>query len=209
MSLQVKRLVNRPVNSNCYVIYDIAVNSECVIIDPGTEDCMELEGFLSESELIPVVIVLTHEHFDHCWGCNYIQNKYRIPILCSEICREKVRHHKTNCSIFYNPSGAFDIAGAIVTIDNNLLFNGHSIYVNSVPGHTESSIVINVGKHIFTGDALINGQRTVSKLPGGSKQKVIDSCVFFESFLGKEMIVHPGHLSEFYLDDCDLAETLR
>lgn len=211
MSLQVKLINNRPVNSNCFVIYDKNVNNECIVIDPGTEDCLELEQFLLEESLSPVKIVLTHEHFDHCWGCNYLQGKYNIPILCSELCALRVRHHKTNYSVFYNPLSTFDINGEIKTFtDRELLeFNGHRLRFVIVQGHTDSSMVVEVEKHLFTGDALINGLKTVSRLPGGSKQKVIESRIFFESYKGKCVIVHPGHLDEFYLDDCNLTEILK
>lgn len=211
MSLQVKLINNRPVNSNSFIVYDKDVNNECFVIDPGTDDCLELEQFLSEESLIPVKIVLTHEHFDHCWGCNFLQNKYNVPIVCSELCASRVRHHKTNYSVFYNPLASFDINGEIKAIADGetVLFNGHNLKFMIVQGHTDSSMVIELEKHLFTGDALINGLKTVTKLPGGSKQKAIESRSFFEEYNGKGVLVHPGHLEEFILDDCNITEILK
>lgn len=211
MSLQVKLINNRPVNSNSFVIFDKDVNNECIVVDPGTADCLELERFLSELSLTPIKIVLTHEHFDHCWGCNYLQNKYNIPIVCSKLCASRVRHHKTNYSVFYNPLASFDINGEIKAIGDGVTldFYRHNLKFMIVQGHTDSSMVIELENHLFTGDALINGLKTVTKLPGGSKQKAIESHSFFESYKGKGFLVHPGHLEEFYLDECNLVEILK
>lgn len=202
MPLTVKQIINRPVNSNCFIIYDKIINNECIIIDPGTEDCYDLELFLLEYNLIPIKIILTHEHFDHCWGCNYLQEKYNIPILCSDLCSKKVRYHKTNYSVFYSPQCSFDVPGEIIILhDHDVInFNSYNINIFLTPGHTDSSITIIIENHIFTGDSLIKGLKTVTKLPGGSKTKLLETISFYWNLKGNNYIVHPGHLEEFLLD---------
>ena len=37
MALEIIRIINRPIDSNCYIIFDESINNECVIIDPGSE----------------------------------------------------------------------------------------------------------------------------------------------------------------------------
>lgn len=203
MPLIIKKIQNNPINSNCYVIFDKSINDECIIIDPGTENCVGLEEILLELDLIPIKIILTHEHFDHCWGCNYLQNKYNIPILCSKICSERVRHHKTNYSVYFNPQHSFDIKGEILVLHSVdvIMFNCHKINVYQTPGHTDSSITLVVENHIFTGDTLIRGLETITKLPGGSKTKLLRTIYFYKGLKGNNYLVHPGHLEEFKLDD--------
>ena len=55
--------------------------------------------------LIPEYIILTHEHFDHIWGCNYLVNKYSTRIICSKQCAFAIRDAKRNHSLFYNQKG--------------------------------------------------------------------------------------------------------
>ena len=86
----VKRFVNNPVPSNCYVVSSRESDGDCVIIDPGSIDNNELLSFLTSKRLTPKYIVLTHEHFDHAWGVNGLVEKYSIPIVCSELCSKNI-----------------------------------------------------------------------------------------------------------------------
>ena len=84
--LQVKQIINTPIDSNCFVIYDKEKGDNCIIVDPGSEDNSHLYELLKSEELNPQYIVLTHEHFDHCWGVNQLVEKYHLPIVCSQLC---------------------------------------------------------------------------------------------------------------------------
>ena len=94
--LSVHTIVNNPVPSNCFVLYDKAVGRKCVVVDPGSKSDGELFAFLDKEDLVPQYIILTHEHFDHCWGVNELVEKYQIPIICSELCAECIRYEKRN-----------------------------------------------------------------------------------------------------------------
>lgn len=80
MNLTVLKIENYPVASNCYVLYDKSQGNTCILVDPGSENCDSLERTLEEHELLPEYIILTHEHFDHIWGCNYLTNKYKCKL---------------------------------------------------------------------------------------------------------------------------------
>ena len=83
MALKVVRIINQPVTSNCFLLYDREVNNDCLVVDPGSEYPDELEQLLRDLNLYPKYILLTHEHFDHIWGCNYLVEKYHSKIICS------------------------------------------------------------------------------------------------------------------------------
>ena len=205
--ITIHQIVNNPVPSNCFVLYDKAVGQECVVVDPGSKNDDELFAFFEEEGLVPQYIVLTHEHFDHCWGVNELVEKYQIPIICSELCSECLPFEKRNCSVFYDYKERFVITSKTISVEflNNVLpFAGKEIRFFSTPGHTNASVCFTIGRNIFTGDTLIKGLRTVTKLPTGSVAKLHESMELFRSMQGEGKKVYPGHGDVFNLDEYNL-----
>ena len=205
--LQVKLIKNHPIDSNCYVIYDKAFGGDCVIVDPGSEDCSRLYEFLASEELSPKYIILTHEHFDHCWGVNQLRNNYtNVKLICSSECSVAIQSRKKNYSVFYQQPG-FDVEAADIEVESNdLLLNWYkySISFITAQGHTASGILFSIEKYLFTGDELINGIKTVTKLKTGSKDKLVETVYNLKSLQGKQLTVCPGHGDLFDLDGYDL-----
>ena len=206
--LVVKRIINTPVPSNCFVVYDKSESTNCIIVDPGTKNNEELLAFISSNELIPQYIILTHEHFDHCWGVNCLVEKYRIPIVCSHSCSEAIRFEKRNCSVFYDNNKRFVILSPTISIESvncKLLFANKEIYFFETPGHSDASICFTIEKVLFTGDTLIEGTRTITKLPSGSILKLKESLAKINKYKGQGLIVYPGHGDLFELDNYNLG----
>jgi Zn-dependent hydrolases, including glyoxylases len=210
--LTVQSFVNSPVTSNCYVLYDRDFGNECIIVDPGSRSEKELVDYLDGENLIPKFIILSHEHFDHCWGVNELVVKYRIPIICSEICAEAIKHEKRNCSVFYDDKDSFTINEKTKTTEE---LYGSIKFCNSVvrffytPGHTDASLCFSIGRFLFTGDTLIKDERTVTKLPTGSSEKLRKSIAIISSLKGNDYLVCPGHGSSFLLDEYDLETSMK
>ena len=205
--LVVKRIINIPVSSNCFVVYDKSESTNCIIVDPGTKDNKELIAFISEEELSPVYIILTHEHFDHCWGVNDLVSRYHVPVICSALCGECIKYEKRNCSVFYDNTEAFEIhlgTISIETLNFTLKFGNDVIRFFTTPGHTDASISFMMGKCLFTGDALIKDMRTVTKLPTGSIKKLKETFETYRRLQGKGYKVCAGHGESFMLDGYDL-----
>lgn len=206
MSLEVKQIVNNPVQSNCFIIYDIRKCTDCIVIDPGSDDNSLLDAFLSSYNLNPIYVLITHEHFDHCWSVDKVRFKYGSKLICSSICSMRIQDAKKNLSLFYDQKG-FELNAADYTvsaISDKLEWHGNSITFKETPGHTDSSISIIINNMIFTGDALIKDVKTVTKLLTGSAsdQKITDE--FFKSLKGNGFIVYPGHGDIFNLDSYNL-----
>lgn len=203
MHILVERILNKPIDSNSFVVYS-SENGSCIIIDPGTEDSTDLLKFIHENNLQPEYIFLTHEHFDHIWGVNKIKNLYDLDLVCSIDCALKIVDKKKNMSIFYNQLG-FETYAADVLIDddnNCLIWNGIQVEFILTPGHTNASLCILINNHLFTGDTIIKNFKTVVKLPGGSKLKLRESLSLLDlKFAGKQIIVHPGHGESFFYDE--------
>lgn len=203
MALTIYTIHNDPIDSNSYIVYDKDISPNCIIIDPGEKDCFEVERFMDWEKLNPQFIILTHEHFDHCWGCNYLQDKYNISILCSRRCSEAIKNSKLNLSIFFSPNDPFQIFGRTqqVTEGNCIELIGKRVFFYETKGHTSSSISILIENALFTGDTLIKGCKTVTRLPSGSKEELLQSFQLYASFRGRGLHIYPGHGEPFELDE--------
>ena len=204
--LEVIHIENSPVPSNCYIIFDKACRENCIVVDPGSEDSNKLFGTLESIGLIPQYIILTHEHFDHCWGVNAIREKYpNVKLICSAECSNTIQDKKKNYSVFYEQPG-FNVGSADIIIENgdNFTWNDNIISFVFAQGHSASGVIFIIDNYIFTGDEFIKGVKTVTKLKTGSKEKLRISLKFLASQQGNNLIVCPGHGEMFYLDDCVL-----
>ena len=192
-------------------LFDKAGGNNCVVIDPGSENNNHFYQFLEQEQIIPEYIILTHEHFDHCWGVNDIRNVYpNVKLVCSQICSEAIQNRKKNYSVF-NQQPGFELRPAdIVLEDVNwfLNWNGYQIRFESAQGHSAAGIVLFIDKYVFTGDTLIKGIKTVTKLKTASKERLLESLSMLENEKGKNLIVCPGHGEMFGLDGYDLNKAL-
>lgn len=203
----IHRIVNIPVPSNCFVLYDKSANSDCIIVDPGTKNNEELIAYITKQELTPVYIILTHEHFDHCWGVNELLSLYHVPIVCSKFCAEAIKDSKKNCSVFYDNLEAFEIDSETISVEDlnfKLFWGSYEVKFYLTPGHTDASISFTIGGGLFTGDALIKDMRTVTKLPTGSMVKLKELLEQLKRMQGYGFEIYPGHGDVFELDGYDL-----
>lgn len=186
---------NHPVDSNCYILHQ-AGKEKCVIIDPGTNGSEDVIQFLESNGLTPVYIILTHEHFDHIWGVQSLVDKYQCKVICSGLCGHRISIAKCNLSFFH------DQVGFTVNVDtmsseslpNGISFHDSQILFKNTPGHTDSCMCIIIGGLLFTGDTLIPGEKTVTKLPTGSKVALKSTLLWMKKlFTENNFTVYPGH----------------
>ncbi len=186
---------NYPVNSNCYVIYQVG-KEECMIIDPGTNESKEVLQFLNSKRLKPIYVILTHEHFDHIWGVQSLIDKFKCKVICSNLCGLRISIAKSNLSLFYDQVGfALKVnSESSESFIDGIFFLESQIIFKNTPGHTDSSICIIIENLLFTGDTLIPGEKTVTKLPTGNKEDLELTHLWLkELFIADDYIIYPGH----------------
>ncbi|KQO33258.1 hypothetical protein ASF10_18020 [Flavobacterium sp. Leaf82] len=210
LEILVRTIQNQPIDSNCFVLYN-NLNPSCIIIDPGSEDCIELLIFLKENNLVPEYIILTHEHFDHIWGVNKLLELFDCTIVCSKKSSESIVDKKKNLSIFYNQVG-FEIAltGKVRIISDEVLKLGNYILqFKETPGHSLGSVSFWINEMLFTGDVFIKDTKTVTKLPGGSKEQLSKTIYELDKLFNKKsMMVYPGHGEIFLFRDIDFNKVI-
>lgn len=211
MSLNIIQIINQPLSSNCYIVFDKRINNNCLIIDPGSKEIDGIEEELKSHSLIPEFILLTHEHFDHIWSCQALVHKYNSKIICSKKCSERVIDSRKNHSLFFDQQG-FSTPPADIIIENinfHFYWNNHKITFFITEGHTDASICFHMDKYLFTGDTLLYGLKTVTKLLCGSREGLKESIEHIKQYQGLRFVVYPGHGQCFELDDYDLDIALN
>jgi hydroxyacylglutathione hydrolase len=171
--MKIKKIVNQPVSSNCFIVFNENTGS-CIVIDPGSENTSVIEQSIGEQSVN--FIFLTHEHFDHIWGADKIRTLYNAKLCCSLDTANAITNRKKNMSLFFNQVG-FELNPCdIILIDGQIIdWQGIPIEIIHTPGHTNGCICIKINDNLFTGDTIIKGVSTVTKLPEGSKEKLKNS----------------------------------
>lgn len=183
---------NQPIDSITYIISNIETK-ETLIIDPGTVNDQRLIDYLILQNLKLKVVFLTHEHFDHIQGVNYLREEFnQIKVIASKKTSERLNNSKKNLAIFHNN---FDLKvnKADIEIEEGVVeMIGLQFEVLSTPGHTDSSLSLKLQNNLFSGDFLLRGTRVVTNLPTGSKVQYKESIDKYSALL-KGIIVYPGH----------------
>lgn len=208
--MKIKRILNRPVNSNCFVV-EAEAGGVCVVVDPGHHDAeVLLRGIGSEVEYI----LLTHEHFDHVWAVEALRARYpQVRVVATRRCSEAIVSRKGNMSVYYDGEG-FELRPADVVIDGptTLTWGALELQLIPTPGHTPGSMCVAVeGPDVlFTGDTVIPHIRTVLKLPGGSREQLIRSFEELRRQFGgnEKMTIYPGHGNPAKLNEIELKDIL-
>lgn len=200
---EVVRFVNELMSSNCFVIHDHETNG-CIVVDPGSEKCEDVIGFIEARKLVPEFIVLTHEHTDHTWGCNTLIDRYDVKVLCSTACKKALpeagdayfRYYYDDFEYTYSVKRV-DIL--VEDIECYLKWNTNSIHFFITPGHSEGSMCFAIQGNLFTGDTIMQYKPLVSK----SAREIYKDSVhqILSIFDQDKTVVFPGHGDVFRLKD--------
>ncbi len=201
----VYRIINQPVPSNTFIVWEEG-ESSCVIIDPGSYDSSCLVEYLQDQKLWPEYILLTHEHFDHYWGCDSIVKLYGSKIICSDYCKQKVIVPQNFFNKMYFNSEDFcsapDVYKTIEELKDGLRIGGIEAHFVKTPGHSPGSICIKIQEALFTGDTIMKGSKPVilKRLESSKSDYAKSVEVIFDKF-SPNTKVFPGHGESFVLSE--------
>ncbi len=192
-NFNLKKLIVGELATNCYII---SQNNQALIIDPG-DNCNKIASCLNEQQLSPLVILLTHGHFDHILAAQQLQKIYQLPIyanlLDGKLVENVAKHYqffmfkKRNCQI---PKITHDL-----NKQNSLIIGNFNCDVIQTPGHTRGSVCFYFKKQswLFSGDTLFaNGCLGRTDFTESVPKKMNDSIKKLLN-LPNETIVYPGH----------------
>ncbi len=197
--MQIKDFSFNHYGVNTYVIWDDT--KECVLIDVGCTSTREqeiLKNFITENNLKPVYILLTHPHLDHIAGLCFACETYQLP----------VHFHKAGIIFFEDAveTGAMmgfhfkkselDALDKKFISDGDWVKFGHSqLEVRYTPGHADGSVcyVSNDPDFAVTGDVLFKQSIGRSDFPTGDYDSLMNSISTKLLTLPDDTLVFPGH----------------
>lgn len=206
--LEAARFINSKFNSNTYVLSH-PKHDDIWVIDPGDTEPV-FEWMRNHSKISVTAILLTHAHFDHIYGVNEIVERFPdcVVYVANEYGMDALRNPKTNGSK-YTEEGPIVIADSAKVeyySDTMRLWDKVEMKTINTPGHSDDSQCLLLNGMLFTGDTLIKDVRTVTKLKGGSVEKLEESMKIIASLKGNSLRVMPGHGDAFELDEYDLSK---
>ena len=206
-NIKVLRFVNTPVPSNTYLLIQKEKKS-CVVIDPGTKEQSELCNYIQSHDLNLDYIILTHEHFDHCWGVNYLLNSFPAKVIATRLCAEWVQTPMNYFNLLYfNSDDYYQIKQVDVNVedvDGKLMWGDTLFVFISTPGHTNKGVCVEIGGCLFTGDTLLYRTKiALKKRYGASKSDLQMSIEKIYHTYPTETKVYPGHGEPFLLKETE------
>ncbi|MEY3397784.1 MAG: hypothetical protein RL220_378 [Bacteroidota bacterium] len=194
--LHIQTFTFNPFQENTYVIH--TPDGECIIVDPGMSNTAEensLATYISEHNLRPVRLLLTHAHIDHILGNEFVHRKYH---LLPEM-------HEAEISVLERaPQSAqlFGISYSDSPKPDNLLKEGDTFSIGGyqfgvlfVPGHAPGHLAFYCAELsvVISGDVLFEGSVGRVDLPGCNAADLLNSIQKKMYALPEDTQVLPGH----------------
>lgn len=86
-----------PIDAKMYLLVE---NHRAVILDPCVSE--EAKEYLQSENVEEIIVLLTHEHYDHISGINWLRESFkRTKVICSEACGAALGNPHKNLSEYY------------------------------------------------------------------------------------------------------------
>lgn len=123
--------------SNGYLVGNEATG-EAIVIDPGVMN-RELLGHIEENRFSVAAVLVTHNHASHHRGLQTLLRVYNPKVYAADA---ELNGTKT----------------VLLQGDGSFLAAGFTVRYFAVPGHSPDSLMYQIEKVVFTGDALFAGR---------------------------------------------------
>ena len=176
-----------PIMTNCYILCEEAAKV-CAVIDPGDEP-KRIEAMIASCGCSPVMILLTHGHFDHCTGVAGLLEKWPdLPVYIHEADVTDSSGGELTFRRLDEKNQRYWHEGDTLTV------GGLTLRVMETPGHSRGSVCLLVEGQgvIFSGDTLFRGNCGRCDFPGGDYRAMLRSLARLGRLEGQYQ-VYPGH----------------
>lgn len=180
--LKIKQFVFNPFGECTYLLIDDTTR-DAMVVDPGMFDASEqrqFDDYVAQHKLNIKGVINTHLHLDHCFGANYVKDKYGVPVAAN------VGDAELGASVAQQ-ARKFGIGAAVsqsgVAIDapladgDTITIGNETLQVIATPGHTQGGICFysKSAKTVLVGDTLFKGSIGRTDLKGGNTEQLVDN----------------------------------
>ncbi|MDE6206899.1 MAG: MBL fold metallo-hydrolase [Muribaculaceae bacterium] len=197
--LKIKQFAFGPLGVNTFVVYDSGT-LDAIVVDPGMTSQTEyatFDKYISDNGLKVQQIVNTHLHMDHCFGDNYVRDKYGVKVaahvddafLGKTMARQAAQF---GLQVTDNRAVSIDVP---LSDGDEIPVGQYTFKVIHVPGHSPGGLALYCaeGNIMIAGDTLFRGSIGRADLPGGDMQELLDSVSKKMFTLPDSTDVLPGH----------------
>lgn len=202
----IDRVIAPYFETNCWILA-LGTGQECIIVDPGMAKpnlVKEIEEKVSDHNLKPVAVLITHGHLDHTFSVLPLTKQ--VPMRTFITGADRV--------LLTDPMGALDRGGVseqflkafgmekfkepdeVVELEDFLTFEVAGMQITSIfaPGHTKGSVIFTVDdQQLISGDVLFAGSIGRTDLPTGSANEMRKTLRDRILTLPDGLNVLPGH----------------
>ncbi len=192
--IDVKCITVGALGTNCYIVRD-AFSGKAAVVDPGGVNSRLLTALNEIGEDNFQYILLTHGHFDHIEGVNFLLEKYKPEVV---IC---VDEEPFLCDVNLNLSRMIGSCPFEPVYADIRLQSGDTLDLGETkfkflqtPGHTLGSgcYIFESDRVIFSGDTLFCESMGRTDFPTGDLREMSKSLQTLKNLSG-DYKVYPGH----------------
>ena len=195
--IDIYKFTFNPFGENTYLLVD-PDTKEAAVVDPGMHTKAERDFFdrkVDELGANITQVINTHLHLDHCFGINYVKNKYGIPLKANTADSSLGKSLDMQSERFHIPADTTPLSIDINLRDGDEITVGESlIRVIHTPGHTPGGISLYLPENgvLISGDTLFQGSVGRTDL-GGNHAQLISAIRQKLLTLPPSTKVLPGH----------------
>lgn len=216
--LDIYRFRYEPVDSNMWFI---PIGDSGFVFDPNiSEELLESFKMLGTTH---VQIVLTHEHYDHTTGVEWLKSNIEAKLFCQQNCAKYISSDRGNSpnlvALVLRTKDSTDgghryddfmatykpyklSAEETFAEQGNVAIDNVSFECYSTPGHSPGSACYILDKqYVFTGDSLIQNTPTILRFRTSNRDDYEKVTLPFLKSLDKNMLVFPGHGEPFKINE--------
>ncbi|CCV64150.1 Zn-dependent hydrolase [Alteracholeplasma palmae J233] len=181
--MEIKQIKLGSIRSNCYVVSHLG---KAMIIDPGFEDTQVID-YLTQENLEPTLIYVTHGHFDHCGGVKQLKELYHIPVYAPLKDKIWMTDNAYNRWLYDIPVDFW------ITGKDSISFSGLEFKILETPGHSEGGTMLYLAPYLFGGDTLFFESIGRTDIPFSSLDVLLDTIRNLYKILPDNTTIYPGH----------------
>ena len=198
--LKIQGFTVNPIQENTYIVSDSS--GEAAIIDCGAlfpEEQKAIADYISAHRLRPTLLLLTHGHFDHVFGCAWAAETYGLTPYMHPADEPFFAHAARHAEHFLRSCPDFTVPSRFQPIGTpdspqTLPLGTHTLRVLHTPGHTPGGVCFYEAdeKVLFSGDTIFEESIGRTDL-GGKHEQLIHSIRTELLTLPDDVQILPGH----------------